>query len=95
MKHFLILPVIIFSLLLFPVPAFATNLPTEIEITEVLTQQAEQESEQETDETVITESGDSIVEQLSAIYVQLVVTDVLIAALFVYLFLHFSIKKGW
>lgn len=81
MKHFLILPVIIFSLLLFPVPAFATNLPTEIEITEV--------------ETVITESGDSIVEQLSAIYVQLVVTDVLIAALFVYLFLHFSIKKGW
>lgn len=100
MKKLFTIPLLILILTLFPLSAFASeiDIPTESDATvstdDIVMLDEVQTDEEEFDEPLVTFENDSIT-LLKNICEQLAVTNILLSALFVYLFIHYSIKKRW
>lgn len=100
MRKVFIIPLLILLMSLFPLSAYASeyDVATDSEAT-VSSGDTVMEIETITDivepnEDIPTNDGISD-DLVTDIYVQLAVTNVLLSALMIYLFVHFSIRKGW
>ena len=100
MKKLFTIPLLILILTLFPLSAYATeiDIPTESNATvcsvDIAMLEETQTEEEELDVSLDSYENDSTI-FLEKISEQLAVTNILLSALFVYLFIHYSIKTRW